>query len=593
MRQIVRAAVLATILLVGATAPAAARDGSAKADNIGIIVIGATGSMLYKIPHIDATGTPLTDTELKALFAISDPAPFADRLKKFTAAAITIPEIDAEGTFGGAAVKIVYSDVKLADVASGKIGAASIARVSFATSRQDVGEIGGNYGAIEARNLDLGAFARAVIEACTAADEPLQPLFDSITIDSLRLTASRDFDISVGKMSARDVRGRGLSVPFFDLPKAIGRIEPGAQPDERQAKVIAAFIADILTSFSIGTLEVRDLAMDVTGARPAELRVGRLAIGDFGDGKIGEISYQGIDMSSDEASVEFGTLALRGLDMRPLLQVLDRALAAGAHGLDGLDPRRFLPTLDQIVLADVAFDVPDEKHTGNAADGTRDRFQIGRLEFDAANYLDGIPTAFSSALDHLVMQLPANTANANLEQFFALGYSGIDLSVRLDLAWDEAAQEFSAEEISAALAGIGRVRVAATFGNVTKDLFASDPAVVEAAALGAVLKNVDVFIENGGIVEKGIAAEARKEQKTPDQIRQMLVSTAAVGIPAALGNGPAAKAIGSAVAKFAAQPKTLHFVASSKEGLGAADLALVNQPADLLAKIDLSAAANE
>jgi hypothetical protein len=73
----------------------------------------------------------------------------------------------------------------------------------------------------------------------------------------------------------------------------------------------------------------------------------------------------------------------------------------------------------------------------------------------------------------------------------------------------------------------------------------------------------------------------------------MLVAGAAVGIPAMMGNSPASKAIGNAVAKFLADPKTLRISARSRDGLGASDLMMLSDPLALLDKVEISASANE
>ena len=132
-----------------------------------------------------------------------------------------------------------------------------------------------------------------------------------------------------------------------------------------------------------------------------------------------------------------------------------------------------------------------------------------------------------------------------------------------------------------------------SLGNVTKDVFSLDEGLTMAAALGAVLMDAEVKIDNAGLFERALEIEAKKERKSVDQLRKDWISAAAVGIPALLDNSPAAKTIANAVAKFVAQPKNLRIGGKSAQGLGVADLALIGAPADLLKKISVSAAVNE
>jgi hypothetical protein len=90
-----------------------------------------------------------------------------------------------------------------------------------------------------------------------------------------------------------------------------------------------------------------------------------------------------------------------------------------------------------------------------------------------------------------------------------------------------------------------------------------------------------------------IANEAKRSNRTPDAVRSEWVTAAAVGIPAALGDAPAGRTLGSAVSKFIASPKTLHITAAAPNGIGAAELMLFSQdPAAFLKRIDVQASAD-
>ena len=115
-----------------------------------------------------------------------------------------------------------------------------------------------------------------------------------------------------------------------------------------------------------------------------------------------------------------------------------------------------------------------------------------------------------------------------------------------------------------------------------------------AAALGAVVKKLDVKLENSGILDKIIALQAKEQGKSADQLKTELISMASFGVPAMMGgDGVTGKVVANALSKFIAEPKNLHLAASSKDGLGAGDIGLIANPADLLKKVDISAGANE
>ena len=161
------------------------------------------------------------------------------------------------------------------------------------------------------------------------------------------------------------------------------------------------------------------------------------------------------------------------------------------------------------------------------------------------------------------------------------------------MAWDAGAEELTIKDVSISGADMGAVKVSGLVDNVTKDFFSGDATAMQAAAFGALVKKIELKIENAGLFEKAAAAQARAQNKSVEEIKRNYVSAAAIGLPAMLDNKPAAKIIGAALAKFAASPKTFHLTAVSSDGLGAADFALTKDPVSLLDALDIKATANE
>jgi hypothetical protein len=256
-----------------------------------------------------------------------------------------------------------------------------------------------------------------------------------------------------------------------------------------------------------------------------------------------------------------------------------------------MNPRTLIPTIDQILFSNIDADVPDPRHQGNAAGGARDVFKIGKIEFDGSNYLLGLPTSITAIVDDVIADLPTN--DPNLKQFAALGYPKVDISSKFDMAWNEAANEIALKEFSIKGADMGSIVFGGIIGNVTKDVFVGDPAVMQAAALAAVVKGVKLRVEDFGLFDKALAFAAQQAGKSPEELRHDYIAAAAVGIPQLMGDVPAAKTIANAVAKFIAQPKSLEIAAQAPDGLGAADLPLLNNPPELFRRLTITAKANE
>jgi hypothetical protein len=160
-------------------------------------------------------------------------------------------------------------------------------------------------------------------------------------------------------------------------------------------------------------------------------------------------------------------------------------------------------------------------------------------------------------------------------------------------SWNEPGNEFVLREMSVSGAQMGSANLRATFGGVTKDVFNPDHAVALVALFGATVKNAQLTIENGGLFEKLLEQEARKQSKSVDDLRKEFGIVAAVGVPAMLGNSANAKTIGQAVARFVAKPGKLMTSARAKDsaGLGIADLGSIGQPGAILEKLEVTATA--
>ncbi|MBV9633953.1 MAG: hypothetical protein JOZ40_04935, partial [Methylobacteriaceae bacterium] len=225
---------------------------------------------------------------------------------------------------------------------------------------------------------------------------------------------------------------------------------------------------------------------------------------------------------------------------------------------------------------------------GNAANGTRNKFSLGKMELDWSN-----PWMLTAAIDHLVADVPANSTSSEIKSLIEMGYPKLDLSAKMDLAWNEAAKELRLKELSLTGADMGTVSIGGLLGNVTKDAFVGEPAAMRRADLAILAKQAEVRIENTGLFEKVMAFAAKTTQKSTDEVRQYFAASVSRTIAERLGNGSGAQSIAGAVGKFIAQPKSLRISATAAQGLGAADIKLLDDPKALLDRLDIAASADE
>jgi len=172
-----------------------------------------------------------------------------------------------------------------------------------------------------------------------------------------------------------------------------------------------------------------------------------------------------------------------------------------------------------------------------------------------------------------------------------MGIDKLDLSAKLDLAWEAAKNELAIRTLSLGSAGLVQLDANGTLANVTQDLFSSDLALAQVAALGATARNLQIKLQNFGLVEKLIAKQARDTGRKVEEVRQQFTMVASVGLAAMLGPSDAAKTLASAASRFVAKPGTLTIDATAKSpsGLGLADVLTITQPTEIFDKIDVKA----
>ncbi len=207
--------------------------------------------------------------------------------------------------------------------------------------------------------------------------------------------------------------------------------------------------------------------------------------------------------------------------------------------------------------------------------------------------IDGVPTNLRLAFENVTFAVPPNAQDDALKTLAALGYGTLDLSLVTAASWNEAGNEFVVREVSVRGTDMGSAVLRGVLADVGRDVFNPDGAVAAAALVGARARNLHLTIENKGLFERVIAAESRKGKKSPEDLRREYGMAAAVAVPAMLGNAPAAKTLGQAVARFIAKPGrlTISMTAKDPAGLGIADLAATAEPAAILDKLEITATA--
>jgi hypothetical protein len=532
----------------------------------GIVV--EIGAMVFSIPRLDVQGGTLTGADLARLADPKDQTPPGERLARLTAARVTIPQIVGESNAGEREMRIVYKDVVLENIVSGRIGAmraASLEQIGKGLGdRGAVGAVEARYTNITAKGVDLLQVAHVLAQARADDKEAAKAIEDEAAIESVSLTfPDSGLEIHTGPVAALGLRARALAEPpLAPAQDAAATQKPGAK-----------FVLAALGALEFDAFGARDVVVtgrDAPGEKPyAVVKFGRLALNKVAGAKAREVSIDDFALDNvDGGRLALRRLTLRGLDFNALLTPGEAQLW------------RF----DRAEASGVVADLPDA-----GADG-RVKFDIGAFSADFANYREGVPTKFALRLDRLKADVAARGESPAAHFFMQLGYRDIEFSGELGGVWREEARAFDIERARLDAKDMAVVTLQATFGNVGPLVFSPSPIVSRAAMLTATVTRLETTVEGGGLIERVLAEEAKSSGGDVAKLRADYARDAAGAIEALLDNNDKARRIGEAVTKFVNHPTRLHIRLASPKGVGALDLAL-KRPGEILNELEVEAEA--
>ena len=564
------------------------------------------GKLVINAPKIAVKGSTLEKDAFLALFTSAGESA-AGRAAKLNAAEISAPELSLVQTVGDQKQTTTYRDIRLTDIREGKVGRGESASASITADGGATGPMKGDLKRTAFDALDLRQITRVLTEkAAPGGNEAMLPIIGNFEQDGYNLDMGKAGRMSLGKTTARGFAAKVGPDPLLEVMSRLAAAseeverkqgDRKADADKSPAKTgaerqLGLSVLALFDMFEYGSGEARDLVMNVSpppkaGAKveAVDMRIARMAFGESTPAKSG-FAMEGLQFRSGEAKGGIDSIAYSGFAFGPVIRELRAALAEPDKSIDEVDFRRFIPTIGTVRLAGISIDAP-AIITGKEPV----KISLGTFEIKAGEQLNGIPTSLAVTIDNLVTPVSEATGNPAAKDMIAMGIRTLDLSAKLDLAWEAAKNEIAIRTLSFGSAGLAQIEATGTLGNVTKDLFASDLALAQVAALGATARNLQVKLQNFGLVEKLIENEARKSKRKVEDVRQQFTMVASLGLAAILGPSDGAKSVAAAASRFVAKPGTLTVAASARSttGLGLADIITMTEPTEIFEKIDLKA----
>lgn len=581
--------------LLGSSALAA---GDVTLEGVSVVLDGLT----LRMPRILVSGTDLDQATIARIFDKAATQPLSERLAALTASAVRIPELTMEQTVGDMQQTVTYHDIEMRDIRAGVISAIAVPRATMRIDGKKEGLTTGSMGPITIDDFDTVQTARVYGEKAGPGDTDPKRLYGAFSVENFSMRDAKGNEVGVARISGRDFKARPTADSWLGTIDALGKVDDFEKLSSAERKAFFMRLVDMMTAFEIGGFEASGFTFkgkDEKKGEPIDGEMERIAMSADATGP--SFSVTGMRFVTPDAEMRFGGMSFSEIVWRPMLERLKEALAAPDTDFEDLDARKFVPLIGHARIEAIDIDIPaDEDEPRRGKDkravkaGERIKMAIGAIDLKAGNIVDDIPTELGARVDHFAMALPAGTDKDGLKELRAMGYEALDLSFALDAAWAPDKQELAVKTLSFNGKDMGAVTLSALLGNVTKDIFSSDEAIQQVALMSATAKRLSFAVENGGIFERFLEQEAKKQKRKPDDLRKEYGMGAAIVVPAFLGNSEGARTLANAVARFVAKPGALNVTATANNagGLGLADFAAAGgEPATLFEQVTIEAKA--
>jgi hypothetical protein len=632
-RRAILAAALAPLAGLAAglpSAPLSAQEGAAAVQDVTLTdVVLPLGGTLLRAPKLTASGTRLSRDDLAAILKADSAEPWPARLARLDAGSLTMPVLVSEHAGpGDARQSVTYRDVVARDVRAGRVGELTAGGAALSAAGGSA-KGSGTYGRIRATDLDLAALSR-LYGVPGDGKGPVQRVYGTVQVSDVTYSDAAGTTVKIARLDGRELGGRQVPGGWN---AAFDALVAGADGGKGQARSAGA-TADLIEAGALGAVEAQGFSVsDADPKGPLLVEIGRIAYAESGPDA--GLRMEALSVARGAVRVRLGRLALSGVSLAPTVAGL-RALAAKDPGAEiGEDDlRRLAPTLGALTLADLSVDLPPDAVPKEPPRGARPapprrsepkptnskpgettvgdalsrafapaptpappsppRVVLREATLGLGPARDGVPT--SSRLSLSGLGLPASLV-ADLPMIGTLpayGYRDLDLDLVVDSAWDERARDVVVREIALSGREIGSVKLSGVLGGIGPELFSGSAPAATMLMFSGSAKALDVTVENAGLFERVVVAQAKDMSLKPDELRKEYVTAAMLGVPVILGSGPAAKGIGAALGQFVMKPGRLVLRAKAKEpaGIGFIDLGAAASPAAVLDRLDVEAKAN-
>ncbi len=545
-----------------------------------------------EIPTIAAVGSNIDEATLRDIFS-GNIAGHADELAGLTATSITIPEIvvNAKTTIGddSSDTVITVNDLVLSDIANGVAGSVQLAASSLASP----GEGNAEMGPFSANNFNISGVLGMYGLIDAGQQTELETIYTDLKFEGGTMTAP-EVSCTFGPITAAEFKARPLKYSFADI---IGMAEAmereGEQPSPETIGKALHIYADMFTAFESSPVEFAGLDCKGTDDedRPMNIALKGMTIAGMSPGIYPAVTMDGLTFDIEgDGHFNIGKIEIKQTDLSGPIAVLETAPAALDDAWLEANVRSLVPAFGGFSFADVDMDVPDPE----SPDG-RIAASIGAFDLTLGAYRNGIPTDLYTAASNILVKLPADSGDEQLQTLANLGITDVDLGFTLDASWNEAENKIDIDNVSVTGANLATVLLTGTLTNATEALFGLNENAALAAAMGLAINHLRVDVTDAGLSDLVLTAAAAEQGSDAATMRPIFAGLAEGTVVGLLAGAADAQKVGAAINSFVsgkAKQLTLDMTAKEEPGLGMFDfMAAENDPASLIGKVNIQAVA--
>ncbi|MFK0685120.1 hypothetical protein SD208_12445 [Ochrobactrum sp. BD67] len=574
------------------------------------------GNYKISIPSVAIEDANFDSAMLKDTFGNSG-LTLPERVGRFSAKRLTAQEIKVVQTVAKNEQNIVYKDVALEDINLGKVARYTAGSTDFDFTVEVPGEDGenvtdkmtGTMGAAEGKDIDGVFLARLYTEKAGPDDKEAKPVYGPFSAKNI-VMKTKDASFSYDEIRSNGFTARMPAVPFTETLQKLQSLEKADELSPAETRELILQLTSLFETIGKGDVEMLGMKIEPADASKGKGGIERIAVA-FDNQKM-DATIKGFDFAEGQDYMKMEEASLKGFSWATSIEALKKFASLSDDQVENFPYTTMLPELGTLRIAGIDADLPYdqsedvdavEENADDADQASTEETSVPslpeRIQFALKSYevalnkpYNGIPTDVRVAYEDMSLKVPAQGSDEFYQQLRKLGYDRLIISSNFEANWDEANQNLIIKDISISGKDMGSVSMSGLMGGFTKEFFSGDKVMTQVALLGLKARQVNLKIEEKGIIAKGIKMYAKENNMSEDEVRSTVSLVAAAALQELAADQPQLQEVAAAFSTFLAKPNIFELVVKAKadKGIGALEMVAASQdPLTLLDKVDIEA----